>query len=191
MRDLIDYAQENEHLQPREALQQLVDSYQMLPQQQQQHHQQQLQLQLQQQFSQHVNLQPHMMNNMPVAPPPGSGMRTPGLGGPQFASPAHANLALPMNNMASPHMRGSPAQPPHMQAQGVQMVQQQSQQGHTSSATGSSSASPNVTNKRRRASAIKQEGNGEDAIPDLIAAPKAKVKASPRVGGKRQKGNAS
>jgi len=185
MRDLIDFSQENEHLNPQEALQQLVESYQTWPQQPQQQQQQQP---LQQQLPQHLNLPTHMMAGVPGVPPPGSGMRTPGIGGLQFASPAHANLALPMNNMASPHMRGSPAQQPQMQAP-TQMVAQLSQQGHSSSATGSSSASPNVTNKRRRASAIKQEVTVEDgAAPETNGVAKAKVKPSPRIP-KRQKGN--
>lgn len=83
----------------------------------------------------------------------------------------------------------------------IGMVNQPSHQGTNPSATGtpaggSANASPNVTNKRRRPSGVAtgkgevgedvMEVNGTAAPPPQIG---AKVKASPRVGGKRQKGN--
>lgn len=73
------------------------------------------------------------------------------------------------------------------------MVPQQSQQG-TSSAAPSTNTSPNVTNKRRRQSAVKIEGDeagtgiGEVNGVGGGGAAQPKVKASPRVGGKKQKG---
>jgi hypothetical protein len=103
-----------------------------------------------------------------------TGPRTPGMG--NFAmgtSPAQAHLTLPDG---SPHMSGSPAQAPGMQLQ-------QSQHG-TSSSGPSANTSPNASNKRRRASAVKDESeaqvNGTQS--------KTAVKPSPRIGGKRQKG---
>jgi len=89
------------------------------------------------------------------------------------ASPAAAHLGLPD---VSPHM-GSPAQAPGMQLQ-------QSQHG-TSSSGPSANTSPNVNNKRRRPSAVKAEE--ESQVNGTQA--KATVKPSPRIGGKRQKGN--
>lgn len=107
----------------------------------------------------------------------------------QLQSPALQHLGLP-HGQASPHMGGpnhtpSPAQNP---AQGgVAMMHQMSAQGSNLSGSQgpSTNTSPNVSNKRRRASQIKMEdensqqdsnGNGN------------KVKPSPRIGGKRQKG---
>ena len=76
------------------------------------------------------------------------------------------------------------------------MVAQQSQQGtNTSVGTGSqgtsANTSPNVTNKRRRASGVKQEGQddgGGGGVMDVNGTG-PKVKPSPRIGGgpKRQK----
>lgn len=109
----------------------------------------------------------------------------------RFLSPAMQNLNLPLNPAAmngSPHLQGgmqhtpSPAQV-HMQAPG--MVAQRSQQGNTvngASAAASANTSPNATNKRRRASAVKVEGDEGGGV-------QPKVKQSPRVGGnKRIKG---
>ena len=119
---------------------------------------------------------------------PSMPQRAPGLQGPnQFASPAMTHLGLP--NAGSPHVGGpvhtpSPAQT-HM-AGPVAMVHQQSQQGSNMSGSQGTSAntSPNVTNKRRRPSAVKQEG--EEGGADLNGITNSKVKQSPRVG-KRQK----
>lgn len=177
MQDLFTFSQRNELLAPADALHHFVAYHRTQPMQQPTG------------YPGHINLPPHMMTNIQ---PAANGMRTPGIGGPQFASPAHANLALPSNvQMASPHMRGSPAQPTQMAAP-AQMVPQHSQQGHNNSGPASSNASPIVTNKRRRPSAIKQEANGDDgSIPEVNGAAKPKVKPSPRIGGKRQKGNPS
>ena len=104
-----------------------------------------------------------------------SAPRTPGH--PNFplgASPATAHLQLPDG---SPHISGSPAQAPGMQLQ-------QSQHG-TSSSGPSANTSPNASNKRRRPSAVKAED--ENQVNGTQA--KTTVKQSPRVGGKRQKGN--
>lgn len=112
-----------------------------------------------------------------------------GLNGPnstQFASPAMANLGLPAQG--SPRVTG-PAHTPspaHMHMAGpVAMVHQHSQQGSNLSGSQGASAntSPNVTNKRRRPSGIKTEDDGAD-----VNGQTGKVKPSPRMGGKRQKG---
>jgi hypothetical protein len=104
-----------------------------------------------------------------------SGPRTPGMSNfPIGASPAAAHLQLPDG---SPHI-SSPAQAPGMQLQ-------QSQHG-TSSSGPSANTSPNATNKRRRPSTVKgEEENQVNGTP----VNKAAVKPSPRIGGKRQKGN--
>lgn len=96
---------------------------------------------------------------------------------PMGQSPSAANLGLPENVIG-----GSPAQG-NMQAPG--MALQQSQQG-TSSSGPSANTSPNVSNKRRRPS-VKTEG--DDAAQANGVQPK--VKPSPRIGVKRQKGNAA
>jgi hypothetical protein len=121
-----------------------------------------------------------------------SGQRTPGLNGPnQFASPALAHLGLPAGQ-GSPHLGGSVHTPSPAQnhlAGPVAMVHQQSQQGSNLSGSQVTSAntSPNVTNKRRRASGVKLE---DDGGPEVNGAGANKVKPSPKVGGKRQKGTA-
>lgn len=118
-----------------------------------------------------------------------AGQRTPGLSGPnQFASPAMQNLGLPAQG--SPRI-GGPAHTPspanmHM-AGPVAMVHQHSQQGSNLSGSQGASAntSPNMTNKRRRASAIKLEEDGGHEVNGVAG---NKVKPSPRLSGKRQKG---
>jgi hypothetical protein len=64
-------------------------------------------------------------------------------------------------------------------------------QGQMPQQVGSASASPNVSNKRRRASTVKMEGEEAAGEVNGAASGGAKVKASPRVGGKRQKGTAA
>lgn len=120
-----------------------------------------------------------------------SGQRTPGMNGPDhFASPATGNLGLPAQG--SPHIGGpthTPS-PAHMHMAGpVAMVHQHSQQGSNLSGSQGASAntSPNVTNKRRRPSTIKLEDDGGGEMNGNTA---NKIKPSPRIGGKRQKGAA-
>ena len=134
------------------------------------------------------------------------GQRTPGLNGPnQFASPsAGAHLNLPMNTTsASPAtINMSPAiqhhaLQNHMHQQAptsTGMIAQQSQQGtNTSVGTGSqgtsANTSPNVPHKRRRPSGVKTEMDDGGGGPEVNGTGN-KVKASPRPGGKRQKGAA-
>ncbi|KAL2820440.1 LIM-domain binding protein-domain-containing protein [Aspergillus granulosus] len=168
MQLLFQYSQQNPNLTPSESLRSLVSNIQ----------------------SQNQN--PVLMQNaMNPALQQGPNVRAPSIGGPnQFASPAMAHLALPGGVQGSPHLTGSahpsPAQsnlagPPGMGPQG-QMPQN----------VGSASASPNVSNKRRRASTVKMEGeDGGAEVNGTVAPGPAKVKASPRVGGKRQKGTAA
>lgn len=108
----------------------------------------------------------------------------------QFASPGMAHLGIPQAQ-GSPHIGGpnhtpSPAQNPGVG--GVAMMHQMSAQGSNLSGSQgpSTNTSPNVSNKRRRPSQIKleeenaaQEGGGSN-----------KVKPSPRIPSKRQKGAA-
>lgn len=103
-----------------------------------------------------------------------AGPRTPGMSNfPMGTSPATAHLSLPDG---SPHL-GSPAQAPAMQLQ-------QSQHG-TSSSGPSANTSPNASNKRRRPSTVKTEEENQANANQA----KTGVKPSPRIGGKRQKGN--
>ncbi|KAL3496046.1 LIM-domain binding protein-domain-containing protein [Aspergillus germanicus] len=164
MQLLFQYSQQHPNLTPSESLRSLVGN---------------------------IQSQNQMQNAMNPALQQGQNARAPSIGGPnQFASPAMAHLALPGGVQGSPHLTGSahpsPAQsnlagPPGMVPQG-QMQQN----------VGSASASPNVSNKRRRASTVKMEGEeGGADVNGTVAPGPAKVKASPRVGGKRQKGTAS
>ena len=173
MTPLIQYSQSHPAITPREALELMVKE----------NAQRALQLN-----SQMASMAQGNLN----APMQMSGQRTPGLNGPnQFASPALAHLSLP-TGQGSPHPGGlvhtpSPAQN-HL-AGPVAMVHQQSQQGSNLSGSQVTSAntSPNVTNKRRRAS-VKMEDDGGG--PEVNGTGSNKVKPSPKVGGKRQKGTA-
>ena len=125
------------------------------------------------------------MNNQ-MAMMANGGMR-PGMNGPnQFQSPAMAHLGAPQMQ-GSPHLGGpvhtpSPAQ---NHVGGVSMVHQMSQGGSNLSGSQgpSTNTSPNVSNKRRRASQIKMED--ENSSQDVNGS--NKVKPSPKIGGKRQK----
>ena len=111
----------------------------------------------------------------------------PSMNGPnQFASPAMAHLGLPQQG--SPHLGGpvhtpSPAQ---NNVGGVAMMHQMSAQGSNLSGSQgpSTNTSPNVSNKRRRASQIKLEEENASQGSDN----QGKVKPSPRIP-KRQKGS--
>lgn len=105
-----------------------------------------------------------------------AGPRTPMGNFPIGASPATSHLNLPDG---SPRPQGSPAQAPGMQLQ-------QSQHG-TSSSGPSANTSPN-TNKRRRPSTVKAEEEAQQQQVNGTLS-KTAVKPSPRIGGKRQKGN--
>ncbi|RMZ77615.1 hypothetical protein DV737_g4298, partial [Chaetothyriales sp. CBS 132003] len=119
--------------------------------------------------------------NGQIAFVPGMAMNGPN----QFASPAAVHLGLPQAQ-GSPHHPSSvhtpsPGQNP---AGGVPMVPQMSAQGSLSGSQGASTnTSPNVSNKRRRASQIKAEEEGAAQGGDTVT----KVKGSPRIV-KRQKG---
>lgn len=115
--------------------------------------------------------------------------RAPSMGGPnQFVSPAMGHLNLPIGGQGSPHLSGSAhASPGQNNLSGPGM----GPQGQMHQQVGSASASPNVSNKRRRASTVKMEGDEASGEVNGAAPGPVKVKASPRVGGKRQKGTAS
>jgi hypothetical protein len=168
MTPLILYSQSNPTIPPREALEKMV--------------------------SEHAVRAAHMaglaQGNL-HAPLQMSGQRTPGLSGPsQFESPALAHLGLP-TGQGSPRLGGpvhTPS-PAHNHIGGpVAMVHQQSQQGSNLSGSQVTSAntSPNATTKRRRPSAVKAEDDGGGA--EINGAGVSKVKPSPRMGAKRQKG---
>ena len=168
MQPLFLFSLQNPHLSPPEALRQLVATF---PQ------------------SQSLALaQGHAASQQ------ASGQRTPNINGrAQFASPGAAHLGLP-GPQGSPHLGGpthtpSPAQ--NNLAGPVPMVAQQSQQGTNTSGSQGTSAntSPNVSNKRRRSVKMEGDDGGGPAEVNGSGPPGAtKVKASPRVGGKRQKG---
>lgn len=132
--------------------------------------------------------------------PPGS--RTPSLNAFALSSPAANQMALP--DSSNPHtanaqninMGGVQNSPAAGNIQATAMALQQSQQGSSSGV--SANTSPNASNKRRRLS-IKEEEIGQingtgsinQAGPQGQAQggnPGNKVKPSPRIGGKRQKG---
>ncbi|KAL9034798.1 MAG: hypothetical protein Q9214_006881, partial [Letrouitia sp. 1 TL-2023] len=148
------------------------------------------------------NPQHNLNPNLQIPP----GQRTPN----HFVSPGSANhLALPgqgntmpspanLHNM-SPAMSNlalhQQAMQQHQAPTSVGMVHNASQQGtNTSVGTGSqgtsANASPNVPNKRRRASAVKGEDDGTGPGVEVNGVTgSSKVRPSPRIGGKRQKGN--
>lgn len=174
MQTLFQFSQQNPQFSPPEALRHLVNQFQ----------------------AQNAGLG-FAQGQMNPALQQGQGQRTPNLNAPsQFASPSVAHLGLP-GAQGSPHIGGSahpsPAQS-HL-AGPAGMVAQQNQGGANASGGQGTSAntSPNVSNKRRRASTIKIEGDdggGATEVNGTGAPGAAKVKASPRVDGKRQKGTA-
>jgi hypothetical protein len=113
----------------------------------------------------------------------------PAMNGPnQFNSPAMAHLGIPQAQ-GSPMVGGAQhtPSPAHNQAVGgVAMMHQMSAQGSNLSGSQgpSTTTSPNVSNKRRRASAVKLEEENGGAEQNGAN----KVKPSPKIGGKRQKG---
>ena len=165
MTPLIQYSQHNPNLNPREAFEKMVSD------------------------AAARNAQLAAMAGNGGSPMQNMNVQRPlGMVGPnQFASPALQHLGLP--NQGSPHLSGpnhtpSPAQN-HVGGP-VAMAHQQSQQGSNLSGSqiNSANTSPNVTNKRRRPSAVKQEDDGGGEANGTGA--KA-VKPSPKIGGKRQK----
>lgn len=164
------FHKENRHLRPQAALEQLV-TLDSMP-------------------AQNAALPTGMNPAMQQMP---AGQRTPGMNGPNaFNSPAMAHLGLPQQG--SPHVGGTHTPSPHQahMAGPVAMTHQQSQQGSNLSGSHGASAntSPNVAGKKRRASAVKVEGEeaGNAEVNGVGGA--HKVKPSPRIGGKRQKGTA-
>lgn len=115
----------------------------------------------------------------------------PGMNGPNMMnSPGMGHLAVPQAQ-GSPMVGGpvhtpSPAQNPA--PGGVAMMHQMSAQGSNLSGSQgpSTNTSPNVSNKRRRASVVKLE----EENPGGDSSGATKVKPSPKIGGKRQKGAA-
>lgn len=136
----------------------------------------------------------------PSALPPTS--RTPSLNTFTLSSPAANQMPLPdganphIANVQNINMGGVQNSPAAGNMQATAMALQQSQQGSSSGV--SANTSPNASNKRRRPS-IKEEEigqvNGTGPVNQggpqgqtLGGNPGSKVKPSPRIGGKRQKG---
>ncbi|RAK85870.1 hypothetical protein BO79DRAFT_41398 [Aspergillus costaricaensis CBS 115574] len=166
MQVLFQFSQQNPHLTPSEALRTLVNTMQAPPPNAA--------------YTQGP-MNPALQQGQPRAP----SMSMPN----QFASPAMTHLGLP-GAQGSPHLTGSahpsPAQS-HL-AGPPGMVPQGQVQGNMAQGT-SASASPNVGNKRRRASTVKMENDDNGGEVNGTAGQAApKVKASPRVGAKKQKG---
>ena len=192
MQPLFQYAQQRPLLSAHEALQQICVAIEQ--QTQNQNHNPA--------FFNPAMQQPQQLQNgpNPSLQLANGGQRTPSMNGPNhFVSPAqaaHLNLPTSTASPATLHMSpamqqnhmGNPNQMLQQPPTSVSMVAQQSQQGTNNSGTGSqgtsANASPNV-NKRRRASAVKTEGDeGGGEVNGIIA----KVKQSPRVP-KKQKAN--
>lgn len=164
MGPLMEYSQKNPGLRPQQAMREMV---------QETDRNMRFQNQMASQQNGQINMNP--------------GQRTPGLNGPnQFASPGMNHLGLPQQG--SPHI-GAPAHTPspaHINQGGIAMVHQMSQGGSNLSGSQgpSTNTSPNVTNKRRRASQVKLEE--ENPSQEVNGANKAKPNS--RIGVKRQKG---
>lgn len=174
MQPLFHYSIQNPHLSPPEALQQLVST-----------------------FPQNAGI--GYGQGYPLPQQPGT-QRSQSINGPvpaHFASPASMHLGLP-GAQGSPHLGGpahtpSPAQNSMQIGGSVPMAPQQSQPGTNTSGSQGTSAntSPNVNNKRRRSTVkLEDESSATADVNGSNAPPTSKVKASPRVGGKRQKGTA-
>ena len=121
------------------------------------------------------------------------GQRTPNLNGSsQFASPSISTLGLP-GAQGSPHIGNSshpsPAQNHLVGPVGLVGQQNQAGSGAGGNQTASANSSPNMPHKRRR-SAVKVEGDDGGGPAEINGTTPGvpKVKPSPRVGGKRQKG---
>jgi hypothetical protein len=136
----------------------------------------------------------------PSALPPGS--CTPSLNAFGISSPAANKLALPDGstpntaNIQNINMGGVQSSPAAGNLQATAMALQQSQQGSSSGV--SANTSPNASNKRRRPSVKEEEIgqiNGTGPVNQAGGPgqgpggnPGNRVKPSPRIGGKRQKG---
>ena len=112
-----------------------------------------------------------------------------GMNGPTIVnSPGMSHLGVPQAQ-GSPMIGGGPVHTPspaqNPTAGGVAMMHQMSAQGSNLSGSQgpSTNTSPNVSNKRRRTSAVKME---DESGAEATGA--SKVKPSPKIGGKRQKG---
>lgn len=133
-----------------------------------------------------VNQMARMANNQIGGFP---NQMNPGMNGPNMMnSPAMTHLGIQGQNspmMGGPAHTPSPAHNPGVG--GVSMMHQMSAQGSNLSGSQgpSTNTSPNMTHKKRRASVVKMEE--ENAQGDQNG---PRVKASPKNGGKRQKGSA-
>jgi hypothetical protein len=189
MQNIIAYSKEHPNMNVPQALNSLVQEYQMNPNNPMQQQLSQMPLQQNQMLLQQMQQQAKSMSNGPMM------AQLQGSEGFLNMSPAMQAGMLPGNlgNMAngSPHLSSgtnpiglnsgtvvgntnlsSPAQT-HM---APPMVTQQSQQG----AAASAKSSPNVTAKRRRSTAAGIKGEDHDGV-EVNGAGAAKVKPSPRM----------
>lgn len=149
-----------------------------------------------------MNAAMHHQQNLQLPP----GQPTPN----HFLSPANsAHLTLPGQTNSAPSPATLHGMSPAMQNLAIQQQQQALQQAQAPTSVGmvhsmsqpgtnnsvgtgsqgaSANASPNMTNKRRRPSAVKNEDEGGGPEVNGVG-PSSKVKPSPRIGGKRQKAN--
>lgn len=169
MQMLFQYSQQHPQLSPPEALRHLVNALQTQ--------------------GPNVGFVPSPMNQamqMQNQMPRGPNMNGP----PQFGSPAVAHLGLP-GVQGSPHIGGSAHASPAPGHLAAPIMVQQNPSNMTGTQGANPVTSPHVTtNKRRRASTIKMEGDEGNGNAEMNGAAAPKVKASPRTGGKRQKGTA-
>lgn len=187
MQDLIVHYHSNPGMTSSEALSNLISTYP------QQYGSQQIQQAQQMNMAQQTTalIQQQQQNLPPGArTPSGLGSANAAGGQPQFMSPHITNLGLPSAMNGSPHLSMQTHTPSPAQAHNL--IPTHSQQGTNSSAA-SATTSPNVSNKRRRPSAVKVEADDGSGEVNGGSGAQQKVKQSPRVGGqnKRVKPNAS
>jgi len=120
------------------------------------------------------------------------GQRTPNLNGSsQFASPSVSTLGLP-GAQGSPHIGNSshpsPAQKHLVGPVGLIGQQNQAGSGAGGNQAASANSSPNIHKRRRSTVKVEGDDGGGPVEINGTAPGVPKVKASPRVGGKRQKG---
>lgn len=183
MQMLFHYSLQNPTLSPPEALRNLVNTLQTVPNQGFAPSPMMPGMPGMQGMQNMQNMQAmHGMQGMQPMP----NARNPSINGPsQFASPAMAHLGLP-GAQGSPHLGSAHASPAQSQLAGPPGMP-----GSVHPSPVGVNNSPNVGgNKRRRASTVKMESEDGAEVNGTSAPGSGKVKASPRVL-KRQKGQAA
>jgi hypothetical protein len=183
MQMLFHYSLQNPTLSPPEALRNLVNTLQTVPNQGFAPSPMMPGMQGMQGM-QNMQAMQAMQGMQGMQPMPNA--RNPSINGPsQFASPAMAHLGLP-GAQGSPHLGSAHASPAQSQLAGPPGMP-----GSVHPSPVGVNNSPNVGgNKRRRASTVKMESEDGAEVNGASAPVSGKVKASPRVL-KRQKGQAA